>query len=105
MNTMQIATKLVQLCREGKNAEALNTLFAEDAVSVEAGGPPDMDRCPPCDCGQQPRAMGAIRHGDYNDRPWTWPRTISRYTASMMPALRCYAEHYDAAKSFPSLQN
>lgn len=44
MTTMKIATKLVQLCREGKNAEALNSLFAEDAVSVEAGGPPGMDR-------------------------------------------------------------
>lgn len=44
MTTMKIATKLVQLCREGKNAEALSSLFAEDAVSVEAGGPPGMDR-------------------------------------------------------------
>lgn len=43
MNTMQIANRLVELCRQGKNADALNTLFAEDAVSVEAGGPPGMD--------------------------------------------------------------
>ena len=36
MSTMEIATKMVELCRQGKNMEALNTLFAEDVVSVEA---------------------------------------------------------------------
>ena len=36
MNTMQIARKLVELCRQGKNLEALETLFADDVVSVEA---------------------------------------------------------------------
>jgi ketosteroid isomerase-like protein len=36
MNTMEIANKLVALCREGKNAEALETLFSHDVVSVEA---------------------------------------------------------------------
>lgn len=44
MKTMEIANKLVALCREGKNAEALNTLYASDVVSVEAGVPPGMDR-------------------------------------------------------------
>ena len=44
MDTMQIAHKLVALCKEGKNREALDTLFAEDVVSVEAGAPPGMDR-------------------------------------------------------------
>ncbi len=36
MNTMEIAQKLVELCKQGKNEEALDTLFAEDMVSVEA---------------------------------------------------------------------
>ena len=36
MNTMEIARKMVELCRQGKNAEALDTLFADDLVSVEA---------------------------------------------------------------------
>ena len=36
MSTMDIARKLVKLCSEGRNAEALDTLFADDAVSVEA---------------------------------------------------------------------
>lgn len=44
MKTMEIARKMVELCREGKNAEALDTLFASDVVSVEAGMPPGMDR-------------------------------------------------------------
>ncbi len=36
MNTMEIAKQLVALCREGKNDEAVATLFADNAVSVEA---------------------------------------------------------------------
>jgi ketosteroid isomerase-like protein len=40
MTTMEIARKLVDLCREGLNQEALDTLFAEDMVSVEAATPP-----------------------------------------------------------------
>lgn len=44
MNTMEIARKLVELCKHGKNAEALSTLFADDVVSVEAGAPPGMQR-------------------------------------------------------------
>jgi hypothetical protein len=40
MNTMEIATRLVELCRQGKNAEAVKTLFADEAVSVEAIAPP-----------------------------------------------------------------
>ena len=44
MNTMEIANKLVELCRQGKNDEALTTLFSEDAVSVEAFAPPGGER-------------------------------------------------------------
>lgn len=40
MNTMEIAQQMVALCRQGKNTEALNTLFAADVVSVEAFAPP-----------------------------------------------------------------
>lgn len=40
MSTMEIAGKLVNLCRQGKNLEALNTLFADDVVSVEAVATP-----------------------------------------------------------------
>jgi ketosteroid isomerase-like protein len=43
MNTMDIANKLVALCREGRNDEALTSLYAEHAVSVEAGAPPGGD--------------------------------------------------------------
>ena len=44
MKTMDIARKLVELCSQGKNGEALDTLFAEDAVSVEAVDPPGGQR-------------------------------------------------------------
>lgn len=40
MNTMEIASKLIELCRQGKNEESLSTLFADHAVSVEAMAPP-----------------------------------------------------------------
>jgi SnoaL-like domain len=42
MNTIEIANQLVELCKEGKNIESLDTLFAEDAVSVEAAAMPTM---------------------------------------------------------------
>jgi hypothetical protein len=40
MNTMEIANRLVELCHQGKNAEAVKTLFSDTAVSVEAFAPP-----------------------------------------------------------------
>ena len=42
MNTMEIGKKLVALCSQGKNMEALVTLFADDAVSVDAAAMPCM---------------------------------------------------------------
>lgn len=44
MTTIEIANKLVELCRQGKNMEALNTLFSDDMMSVEAFAPPGMER-------------------------------------------------------------
>lgn len=36
MSALEIGTKLVELCREGKNVEAIETLYADGVVSVEA---------------------------------------------------------------------
>ena len=44
MSTMEIAQKMVDLCRQGKNMEALETLFSDDVVSVEAAAMPGMER-------------------------------------------------------------
>ncbi len=44
MNAMQIGKQLVELCRQGKNDEAQASLYAADAVSVEAAAMPDMER-------------------------------------------------------------
>ena len=41
---MVIARKMVELCRQGKNAEALDTLFSHDLVSIEATAPPGVRR-------------------------------------------------------------
>jgi len=42
MDALEIGQKMVALCQEGKNLEALNTLFAEDAESIEARGDEQM---------------------------------------------------------------
>jgi hypothetical protein len=39
MNTFEVGTQLVQLCREGKNDRAIDTLYAKDITSVEAFAP------------------------------------------------------------------
>ncbi|VWX57184.1 Ketosteroid isomerase [Burkholderiales bacterium 8X] len=36
MTTMAIANKMIDLCRQGKNEESLDTLFSKDMVSVDA---------------------------------------------------------------------
>src|SRR5262245_14835081 len=43
MSVNEIATRYVALCKEGRNADCLDELFAQDAVSVEAGAPPGAD--------------------------------------------------------------
>ena len=53
MSTLDIANKLVDLCRQGKNEEALSTLYAEDAVSVEAVAMPGAP--------QEAKGLAAIR--------------------------------------------
>lgn len=42
MDTQEVGKRLVELCRQGKNAEAIDTLYSKDIVSVEAMGGPDM---------------------------------------------------------------
>ena len=44
MTVQDIAKKYVEMCQTGKMHECLDTLFSEDAVSVEAFAPPGMDR-------------------------------------------------------------
>jgi len=44
MNTKEVGQRLVSLCKEGRDHEALDTLFAPDAVSVEAMSMPNMPR-------------------------------------------------------------
>ena len=44
MDTKQVGEKLVALCKEGKNLEAIATLYDDNIVSVEAMVPPDMAR-------------------------------------------------------------
>lgn len=53
MSTLDVAKRLVELCKQGKNAEAINTLYADDVVSVEAGAPPGGER--------EARGIAAVR--------------------------------------------
>jgi hypothetical protein len=42
MTNLEIGKKLVELCQQGKNDEAMATLYAKDIVSVEAAAMPTM---------------------------------------------------------------
>ena len=44
MNAKAVGERLVALCQEGKNVEAINELYAGDVVSVEAVAPPEGER-------------------------------------------------------------
>ena len=44
MSTIEVAKRYVALVSEHKHEECLNELFANDAVSVEAGAPPGQER-------------------------------------------------------------
>lgn len=44
MTTQEVADNLVQLCKEGKFKEAVDTLYSPDIVSMEAGAPPGGSR-------------------------------------------------------------
>jgi ketosteroid isomerase-like protein len=41
-NAMEVGKKLVELCRQGKNMEAINTLYGPNIVSIEAHSMPSM---------------------------------------------------------------
>jgi len=40
MNTQEVAQKLVEFCREGKNVDAINELYADNIISLEQPGVP-----------------------------------------------------------------
>lgn len=44
MTTQEVADELVKLCREGKFAEAVESLYGDDIVSMESGAPPGQSR-------------------------------------------------------------
>ena len=44
MSAKEIGTQLVQFCKEGKNLESINTLYAENVESIEAVPGPDGER-------------------------------------------------------------
>lgn len=44
MTTLEIGKQLVELCKQGKNREALDKLYSKDITSIEAGAPPGQSR-------------------------------------------------------------
>ncbi len=44
MDTKQIGKTLFDLCNQGKNLDAIDSLYSKDVVSVEAAGGPEMPR-------------------------------------------------------------
>ena len=59
MNALEVGKKLVDLCKQGKNEEAIEALYSPDVVSVEAGAPP----------GQSPETKGIAGKGVHWVRP------------------------------------
>ncbi len=43
MNTKQVANRLVELCRDGKNIQAIDELYADNIVSKEMPGMPGQE--------------------------------------------------------------
>ncbi|MAX26439.1 MAG: hypothetical protein CMJ19_18250 [Phycisphaeraceae bacterium] len=52
---LEVGTKLVELCKQNKNVEAVDTLYADDIISVEV-----MD-CPEMDMPREMKGIDAIR--------------------------------------------
>jgi hypothetical protein len=44
MTTQEVADKLIELCSQGKFIDAIETLYSQNIVSVEAGAAPDGTR-------------------------------------------------------------
>ncbi len=44
LSAMEIGKALVPLCKQGKNQEAINTLYSPEIVSVEAMATPNMGK-------------------------------------------------------------
>lgn len=44
MTTQEVADQLVKLCSQGKFSEAIDALYSDDIVSMEAGAPPGQSR-------------------------------------------------------------
>jgi hypothetical protein len=77
-NAMEVGKKLVELCRQGKNMEAINTLYGPNIVSIEAHSMPSM---------HSGKAEGPWPHGDrfivrftYDVTPKTGPMAGKRFT-------------------------
>jgi ketosteroid isomerase-like protein len=41
-NTFEVGKKLVDYCKQGQNSKAIDELYAQDIVSIEPQGSPDM---------------------------------------------------------------
>jgi hypothetical protein len=41
--TLEVGKRLVELCKQGKFNDAMNSLYGDDIVSVEAAAPPGQD--------------------------------------------------------------
>lgn len=73
-DALEVGKKLVALCNEGKNMEAIDQLYADDVVSIEAMSGPDM----PARMEGKPAIVGKSEwwyanhevHGGTTEGPW-----------------------------------
>ena len=71
MTTAEIAKELVELCRKGENAKAMELFYSPDIVSVEAADMPNM-----------PREMRGIAAVKKKSEWWSSNHTINKASAT-----------------------
>ena len=71
MKNRDVGQQLVELCKQGKNMESINTLYAENVESVEAAKPPLGERVT--------RGIEGVRR---KNSDWGEQNTIHEHTVS-----------------------
>jgi hypothetical protein len=89
-DTMKVGAELVDLCRQGRNMDAIETLYSPDVISIEAAGSPAIPA--------RVEGLDAVRgktdwwmanhdvHGQAVEGPWPHgDRFIVRYKLDVTP--------------------
>ena len=90
LNTYEVGKKLVELCKQGKNQEAIDTLYAPNIVSVEAvempGMPARKEGLPAVKAAKKAFYDNTTVHSSSAEGPWPHgDRFIVKFIIDMTP--------------------